>query len=156
MNIVSRAAVVLGVLGLVALAAALPSAAQEAGTACARGTRRVVMTVAGLRSDSGRVLGGLYAGPEGWLDEDAAVADCSGRIRDGRARCTFENVGRGAVAIAVMHDEDGDGSLGRDLFGLPSEGYGFSNDVREPLGPPSFDAASFATASLVVHIHYGI
>lgn len=149
----------LSVLGLVALAAVPPGLAQDAETTAATsstGARRVVVVVTNLRSDSGRVVGGLFASRDHWLEEGRANGDCHATIRHGRARCVFDRVPSGAVAFAGMHDEDGDGALDRDLLGIPSEGYAFSNDVREPLGPPSFDAASFATASLVVHARYGI
>lgn len=136
---------------------AAPSAAQEGVRAAGIGSgRTIVVTVARLRNDSGRWMGGLYRSPEVWLAEDHADADCRASIRGGRARCVFQNVPPGPVAFAGMHDEDGDGEFDRDMLGLPSEGYAFSNDVREPFGPPSFRAAAFATDTLVVHARYGI
>ncbi len=137
-------------------AVAAPSAAQDAEATRVTTGRTIVVTVARLRNDSGRVMGGLYSNPRVWLEENHADADCRASIRGGRARCVFQNVPPGPVAFAGMHDEDGDGEFDRDLLGLPSEGYAFSNDVREPLGPPSFRAASFATDALVVHARYGI
>lgn len=147
LTLLSISAAVLGAI-------AAPSAAQEVATVGAG--RTIVVTVARLRNDNGRVMGGLYSNPRVWLAEDHADADCRASIRGGRARCVFTNVPPGPVAFAGMHDEDGDGVFDRDLLGLPSEGYAFSNDVREPLGPPSFRAASFATDALVVHARYGI
>lgn len=134
---------------------AAPSAAQETRPASVTG-RTIVVTVARLRNDSGRVMGGLYRTADVWLAEDHADGDCRASIRGGRARCVFTNVPPGPVAFAGMHDEDGDGEFDRDLLGLPTEGYAFSNDVREPLGPPTFQAASFASDALVVHTRYGI
>jgi uncharacterized protein (DUF2141 family) len=134
---------------------AAPSAAQEILPSGVTG-RTIVVTVARLRNDSGRVMGGLYSTADSWLVEDHADGNCRASIRGGRARCVFTNIPPGPVAFAGMHDEDGDGVFDRDLLGLPSEGYAFSNDVREPLGPPSFLAASFATDVLVVHTRYGI
>lgn len=135
---------------------AAPSAAQEVRATRRTTGRTIVVTVARLRSDSGQVMGGLYRSAEVWLIADQADGDCRANIRAGRARCVFRNVPPGSVAFAGMHDEDGDGEFDRDLLGLPNEGYAFSNDVREPLGPPSFLAASFATDALLVHARYGI
>ncbi|MGE0784646.1 MAG: DUF2141 domain-containing protein [Sandaracinaceae bacterium] len=113
------------------------------------------MTIVGLRNDHGSLRGGLYTDPSVWLRENAASEDCRAPIRGGVARCRFHApVSR--VAFAAMHDEDDDGELDRDLLGVPSEGYAFSNDVREPFGPPSFRAASFAAPRLRVHARYGI
>jgi uncharacterized protein (DUF2141 family) len=47
-------------------------------------------------------------------------------------------------AIAAIHDENRDGKLETDWMGVPKEGYGFSNNAKGRLGPPSFEAASFS------------
>lgn len=119
----------------------------------------IVVIVRNLRNDHGQLVGGLYEGPQTWLGENASREDCHARIHGGVARCVFHASVTGRVAFAGLHDEDGDGEMDRDLVGIPSEGYAFSNDVREPFGPPSFDAASFSTtagAPIVVHARYGI
>ena len=55
----------------------------------------------------------------------------------GRSSSGSENVKPGNYAIAVFHDLNGNGKLDRNLIGLPSEPYGFSNDVGRR-GFPSF------------------
>jgi uncharacterized protein (DUF2141 family) len=47
------------------------------------------------------------------------------------------------IAVAVFQDIDGNGSLSKNKFGIPTEPYGFSNDVRGLFGPPSFSQAAF-------------
>jgi uncharacterized protein (DUF2141 family) len=147
---------VFAALGLLTFAAAPPLGAQDGHATPAGTSRRVTVVVTGLRNDAGRVVGGLYGSADHWLEHGHADGDCRARIRHGRARCVFAHAPAGPVAFAGMHDEDEDGALDRDLLGVPSEGYAFSNDVHEPLGPPSFDAASFVASSLVVHVRYGI
>lgn len=49
----------------------------------------------------------------------------------------------GDYAIALIHDENGNGRLDT-RFGIPIEGVGFSNNPRLLFGPPSFAAARFA------------
>ena len=44
----------------------------------------------------------------------------------------------------TLVDEDSDGVMARSLFGLPREGYGFSNDAEARFGPPRFGASAFA------------
>lgn len=114
------------------------------------------VVVEGLRNDRGMLLGALYRSAERWLVADHADADCRAPIVHGRAECVFTDLPPGAMAFAAVHDENGDGQLGRDFFGFPTEGYAFSNDAREPLGPPSFAAASFGPGTLVVHARYGL
>lgn len=44
----------------------------------------------------------------------------------------------GVYALALYHDADGDRSFDRTGFGLPAEGYGFSNNPATLAGLPSF------------------
>ena len=65
-------------------------------------------------------------------------------IRDSQARCDFEDIPPGTYALAVVHDENFNGKLDTNFLGIPTEGYGFSNDATAALGAPSFSAASFS------------
>jgi uncharacterized protein (DUF2141 family) len=48
----------------------------------------------------------------------------------------------GSYALAVIHDANGNGEIDLNVFGIPTEAWGFSNDAKGNLGPPSFDAAA--------------
>ena len=52
----------------------------------------------------------------------------------------------GTNAIGIFHDANLNNRLDNYFFGVPREQYGFSNDARGFLGPPSFDAAVFSVA----------
>jgi len=58
---------------------------------------------------------------------------------------SFPDVAPGRYAISVYHDENANKKLDRNMFGMPSEGYGFSRDAPIRMGPPSFDDAAFDT-----------
>jgi uncharacterized protein (DUF2141 family) len=47
----------------------------------------------------------------------------------------------GAYAVKVMQDLNANGRVDSNFVGIPTEPYGFSNDAKGILGPPSFDAA---------------
>jgi uncharacterized protein (DUF2141 family) len=55
----------------------------------------------------------------------------------------WNSIPLGTYAIAVLHDENGDGKMNTNLLGIPSEGFGFSNNKLGIAGPPSFQRASF-------------
>lgn len=78
-------------------------------------------------------------------------------VREGRAVCSF-SVPPGDYAIAVFHDENGNGRLDTGIFGIPTEGTGASNDARGTFGPPSFADARFTyrggVASVRVRVRY--
>lgn len=49
----------------------------------------------------------------------------------------------GNYAIKVFHDENGNGELDSNILGIPTEGYGFSNNASAWFGPPSWEKAKF-------------
>lgn len=55
----------------------------------------------------------------------------------------FRDVKPGTYAIALLHDENGNGKADRALGMMPKEGYGFSRDAKVRMGPPKFNAAAF-------------
>jgi uncharacterized protein (DUF2141 family) len=65
------------------------------------------------------------------------------KIRDTQARCDFEDIAPGTYALAIIHDENMNGELDTNWLGVPTEGYGFSNNAKALLGTPSLSAASF-------------
>jgi uncharacterized protein (DUF2141 family) len=63
-------------------------------------------------------------------------------MRDGAAQWTFGGLPAGRYAIKSFADENGNAPLDTNFVGLPTERYGFSNNARGRMGPPSFDAAA--------------
>ncbi len=59
---------------------------------------------------------------------------------------TLNNIPKGTYAIAVFHDKNNDGKCNRNLLGIPTEGYGFSNNILPKLRTPSFDKTKFTIA----------
>jgi len=97
----------------------------------------LVIRAEGIQSAQSMVYAGI-------CDTSFEEATCPYRgrspARPGVVELRIRNVKPGAYAIAVFHDTNGNGKLDRGLIGLPSEPYGFSNDVGRS-GPPSFEAA---------------
>ncbi|MFP3472496.1 DUF2141 domain-containing protein, partial [Micrococcus sp. SIMBA_144] len=55
----------------------------------------------------------------------------------------FKNLETGVYAVSAFHDVDGDGVMRKNLFGIPKDLYGFSNDARGTFSAPTFESASF-------------
>lgn len=55
----------------------------------------------------------------------------------------FSDVEPGRYAIALLHDENGNGKADRVLGMMPKEGFGFSRDAKVQMGPPRFEDAAF-------------
>src|SRR5512140_808247 len=113
-----------------------------------------------IRNSAGTVACALFEGPDGFPTEylRAATNVMVIKIRKDQARCDFEDIPPGTYAMAVIHDENMNGKLDTNRLGIPTEGYGFSNDVKGVLGAPPFSAASFPydgqTLDLTMSLHY--
>jgi len=100
--------------------------------------------VTGLNSNSGTIRMALFSSKKGFPKEEFATAVRVIDISAGGGSTVFQGLSAGRYAIAVYHDENGNEVLDANLFGIPTEGYGFSNDARAALTPPRFNAAAFS------------
>ena len=64
----------------------------------------------------------------------------------GSARVTFA-APAGEYAVAIVHDENGNGRLDTSWLGIPKEGLGTSNNARGRLGPPKYRDAKFSVGA---------
>ncbi len=101
--------------------------------------------VLNIRNSTGTVACALFESPVGFPIEvlHSATNVMVIKIRKTQARCDFEDIPPGTYAMAVIHDENMNGKLETNFLGIPTEGYGFSNDARGLVGAPSFSAARF-------------
>ena len=117
-----------------ALFAFLPAATQES----------LVIRLSNLRGNKGHILISLFRNGEGYPDKpEKAFRKERLPISDKQALARFSSLPPGHYAIAVLHDENDDLKMNTNFFGLPKEGYGFSNNVMGTFGPPSFQKAKF-------------
>ena len=56
---------------------------------------------------------------------------------------TFDNLPEGEYALAIYQDENRNNILDKNLLGIPTEIYGFSNNARRNFSAPSFQEAKF-------------
>jgi len=113
-----------------------------------------------IRNSTGTVACALFESPAGFPTEflSSATNVMVIKIRKTQARCDFEDIPPGTYALAVIHDENMNGKLETNWIGIPTEGYGFSNDAHGVVSAPSFAAASFPyngqTLDLTMSLHY--
>jgi uncharacterized protein (DUF2141 family) len=56
----------------------------------------------------------------------------------------FSDIKPGKYAIIVIHDENCNTKLDTNMFGIPTEGYGFSSGAEVTWSAPSFSDAAFS------------
>lgn len=105
---------------------------------------QVRVTITGMRSGEGLVRACMTADPHRFPKCRGDSASISVVIPAGRAQVLdFGRVAPGHYAIALLHDENGNGRADRAVSMIPTEGFGFSRDARVRVGPPSFKDAAF-------------
>ncbi|MFN3301349.1 MAG: DUF2141 domain-containing protein [Sediminibacterium sp.] len=68
----------------------------------------------------------------------------------------FNNIPKGKYAIAVFLDENDNYELDRNIFGIPKEKYGFSNNVLPALRPATFEESAFEVNQMETTIHINL
>ena len=128
------------------LAAASPAAAQApAGCTGPPSATWINVVLDGMRSSRGQAAVTVYA------DNSRKFLVKHGSLYVGRSPATAGTTrtciflpGPGVYALAIYHDENGNGSFDRSAIGLPAEGYGFSNNPPTLVGLPAFRSVRLA------------
>ena len=99
------------------------------------------VSMSGLESNDGKVKIGLYNSESSFLKTTykTAVSEINGK----KSTVTFGELPKGDYAISLYHDENNNGVLDRNMFGIPSEDYASSNNAKGTMGPPSYGDAKF-------------
>ena len=96
----------------------------------------------GIRAQTGLLKVALVDSQEAWDGKAAPVQGDGAPPRGEDASFTFKDLKPGHYAVMVTHDENGNGKLDTNLIGMPTEGYGFSNNPRV-MRKPTWDEARF-------------
>jgi uncharacterized protein (DUF2141 family) len=141
-------------------AVAVDALATDATATCvSAGHAPVIVRTVGLRNANGGVFVALFAGAADFA-ANRALRGGVALISGGSAQIAFADVPPGAYGVAVFHDENDNGQLDTNAFGIPSEGFGFSRDAAGTFGPPDFTQMRFdhtddaAVAEIVIRATY--
>ena len=111
---------------------------------------RIVAT--NLKSDKGSVIVWVYDKSDDWLSDrfrtQKSVVVAGHRV-DGNVTLELK-LPAGEYAFSVFQDEDNDGKLARNMFGLPKEPAGLSNNLRPHFGPPRYKDAKFTLGAALL------
>jgi uncharacterized protein (DUF2141 family) len=114
----------------------------------------VLIEVSGFKNTRGTLNCRLFTKAADFPDGEGIVT-VRVPITGPNTSCSFSNVEPGTYAVAVVHDENGNGKLDKNFVGVPSEGYGVSNNKTYALSAPKWDESTFklgATESKVLQV----
>jgi uncharacterized protein (DUF2141 family) len=102
----------------------------------------ITVEIVNLKDQRGQLYFGLYTSEKAFGVIEKAY---KGKILPIAPTSSYvlSNVPDGVYALAVFHDKNHNGQLDKNLFGLPKEGFGFSNNPNTTFSQPSFEEAKF-------------
>ncbi|MBU2969214.1 DUF2141 domain-containing protein [Pseudoalteromonas sp. C2R02] len=109
----------------------------------------VDFTIEGIQSSNGKIYVQLFDSESGYKTGKAALANIV-KAKKGSVTITFNELDAGEYGIRYFHDENNNGELETNLFGLPTEGYGYSNNAKANFGPVDFTTMRFSIADVAV------
>ena len=124
--------------------AAVPQTAQNARATGPSAACTLRIHVDGLRNSNGVVGSILFKSPDGWPeDKDKSFRHGPTPIAPDQLQATvvWDDLPPGDYGVAVIHDENRNAKLDRNLIGIPKEGFGFANNPHVGLSAPPFQAA---------------
>lgn len=141
----SRATVILLSLSLPAVLSACgpgPAGAPLPTITLEPGAARLTATIERVRAGQGPLFCDLFNAAEGFPGPSPIVGGSQEVPATAEtATCTFERLPAGTYALSVIQDENANGTLDANVFGVPVEGYGVSNNVIPATEAPRFQDA---------------
>lgn len=102
-------------------------------------THDLKVNVLGIANDKGLVEFALYKNPDVFTEAGKTHRLARVDAQKGTVSYTFKNLEAGKFALVVYHDENHNKICDKNFFGIPTEAYAFSNNVRPKLSVPGFD-----------------
>ena len=94
----------------------------------------LAVTISDIRSTSGHLLVSVTNTEAGWNSQEKPVTQdkvvVAEKVTADKTLVLHFKLPAGKYAVQVMHDENDNGKLDANFMGIPTEGYGFSNNPQ--------------------------
>ncbi len=110
------------------------------------GTANINVTLTGVTDIKGIITAGLYNSANGYKN-GGSVQGAKVDVKSETVTFTYSNLPDGEYAIKLFHDVNGDGKMGTNLFGMPTEPFAFSNNAIGKMGPAKWVDAKFTVTN---------
>jgi uncharacterized protein (DUF2141 family) len=95
--------------------------------------------VSHIANNKGLIEFALYKNPDVFTQAGKTHRLYRLDAQKGTVSHTFKDLDAGKYAIVVYHDENHNKICDKNFFGIPTEAYAFSNNMRPKLSAPSFE-----------------
>lgn len=105
------------------------------------------ITVTGYESMEGTTYLGVYDQVDRYDNNDSPVFLGQAVPQEGKTTFIVEGLVDGDYAVKIFHDENMNAKMDRNLLGIPTEKYAFSNNAKGNFGPASFEDAKVSISA---------
>ncbi|MFT0713766.1 DUF2141 domain-containing protein [Flagellimonas lutimaris] len=98
-------------------------------------------------SNRGNINVAVYNSDATFLSFDGVFKARTEIAHEGIVQLLIEDLPSGEYALAVFHDENGNGKLDTNWLGIPKEKVAFSKGKMKTFGPPKYKECSFRVHS---------
>jgi uncharacterized protein (DUF2141 family) len=103
----------------------------------------LIIHVTGFRNTKGVLGAELFTSSAGWPEEVAkSFRHDHFPIEGDHATARFDHIPAGRYGVVVLHDENENQKLDRNILMVPKEGFGFANNPRVLLVAPPIEKAT--------------
>ena len=104
----------------------------------------ITVTINKIDKAEGNVEISLYNQAEAFPHTKGRYKAGNVTVKGNSVTYQFKNVHNGEYDVALYHDENANGIMDKNIFGIPKESYGFSNNVVPKMSAPSFKECMFS------------
>ena len=101
------------------------------------------VVITGLRNNNGQLMISLSKGDTGFPNENYYRQLFISDFTSPQFTKTIKNIPYGNYAVSLLHDEDSNGKMKRNLIRLPKEGFAFSRNYKVIYRAPKYDEVNF-------------
>lgn len=99
------------------------------------------ISVTDFKSQEGKLNVAIFNSEQNFDDKTNWVLAAEYDVASATVDVQIKNLPSGEYAVSVYHDKNDNNELDQNFLGIPTEGFGFSNNAMGTFGPPSFDQA---------------
>jgi uncharacterized protein (DUF2141 family) len=107
----------------------------------------IEIEVNGIKSTNGQINVALYNTSANFNIIEQAFFKQTYIINGKSTIISIPNIPIGEYAISLFHDVNKNLQIDKNMFGIPKEGFAFSNNATANFGPPDWNAAKFSVLS---------
>ena len=95
------------------------------------------VTIDNVNNDNGSILAQIFKGQDDFK-KGIPKGSTMQPAKTGEATLTFNNLEPGEYVVRMFHDDNNNQKMDTNAFGMPIEGYAFSNEAIGNMGPPKY------------------